>query len=131
LATALAIHEAAQRIQMPRQPGAAPVLAAIRAFVLIVICQVQCHGLSPTAGWLVGAAVLLGLERFGRHQKDFEFGLVMLMLTALRWLAIDGLNERLAPGWSASASLPLLNWQMALALCIVAAAWWARRIWRR
>src|SRR5207247_8326552 len=103
LATALAIHVAAQRIQMPRRPGAAAALAAIGAFVWIVICQVQCHGLSATAGWLIGAAILLGLERFGRRQKYFEFGLVMLMLTALRWLAIDGLNERLAPGWSASA----------------------------
>jgi len=127
------LHIAARRVQGRIRESWAPVpvvLAVLATLLWMAVCAVQCNGLSATAGWLLGGAALLAAERFGRRQKYFEIALLVLLATAARWLMLDAILSRMAPRWSALDSLPVLNWQMALAGAIAAAGWWAYRVMR-
>ena len=127
----MVIHLAAFRWrQVPRSISQAvpAVLASIGTLLWLAWCMMQCNGMAITAGWLFGAAVLLGLERIGRRMLYFELGLLMLVLTAGRWLALDAIATRTSRSWRAADALPLLNWQMGLAVAIAATGWWAYRI---
>ena len=133
LATILAIQIAAQRIR-PRPEASAdttPVLlAAIGTLFWVVLCAIQCHGLTVTAAWLVGVVILLALAPAGRRQRYFEIALIALVATAARWLIVDATLARINPSWDALHTLPLFNWQMALAAAIAATAFWAYKILR-
>ncbi len=133
LATILAIHVAAQRIQQRPQASGEIMpafLAAIGTIFWMVLCAIQCHGLTATAGWLLGVVILLTLERTGRRQWYFEIALLALVATAGRWLIVDAALARMSPNWNALQTLPLFNWQMALAAAIAAAGFWVYRLLR-
>jgi hypothetical protein len=133
LATILIMHVAAKRIRVmtPHRVARIPLIVATLGVALwMVLWAVQAQGLSTTASWLLGAVVLLGLERFGRREKYFELSLVVLAAATVRWLAIDAVANRINPGWSALKSTPFINAQMGLAVAICAVAYWAYRVMR-
>jgi hypothetical protein len=105
-------------------------LAAIGTIFWMVLCAIQCHGLTATAGWLIGVVFLLALERFGRRQRYFEIALIALVATAARWLIVDATLARMNPNWNALQSMPLFNWQMALAAVIAAVGFWSYKVLR-
>jgi uncharacterized membrane protein len=75
-------------------------------------------GIIITWLWLAAVLALIALERFGRREMFFEVGAAALAITACRWLLVDAAGTRLNAQWDATAALPILNWQMALALAI-------------
>lgn len=133
LVTIVAMHIAAHRLRpKPKTIEPLPILLAGAAAVFwLILAALQCRGLTATAAWLLGAVVLLALERFGRRQRYFEIGLILLILAAARWLLMDAFMRRMDPTWRATDSLPVLNWQMALAAATAAVGWWACRIMRK
>jgi hypothetical protein len=89
------------------------------------LCAQQCGGLWTTGGWLLGSAALVAAGRIGMRQRYLEIGLVALVAVAGRWLLVDAILRRADPRWDPTASLPVLNWQMALAVAIAGVGWWA------
>ncbi len=75
--------------------------------------------LVQTAGWLVVAGVLLGTARLARSHGYRFCGLLLLVAGIGRWLVFDALWTRWSPGWAADLTVPVLNWQMAVAVLAV------------
>jgi uncharacterized membrane protein len=134
LATIAVTHIAAHRVWMPSLSARefySVALAALGTIGWLIVCSVQASGLSATAGWLIGAGLLLGLSHIpqvGRRQAYVEIAVFVLLLATSRWLILDALRARLAPAWRADDMLPLVNAQVAIALLIGALGWWAHRI---
>lgn len=136
----VALHIAARRIgllmsiadstQSPT-PVAPFALAAIGMIGWMLLCLRQMEGAFVTGGWLLGAAALLAVEPFGKRQRYLELAMMVLAFSAARWFFADALAPRLESTWSASESLPLLNWQMATAMAIATCGWWALRRMQR
>ncbi|MCE9620612.1 MAG: DUF2339 domain-containing protein [Planctomycetes bacterium] len=126
-------HLAAQRIRFriePASPRGPVTLAALGNIQWLALMAACCTNLTLTGGWLFGVVFLMALESWGRRQKYFEIALLTLTLTAARWLIVDALGSRMNPSWSASDALPIVNWQMGMAVAIAATGWWAYRILR-
>ena len=104
------------------------ILAALGTLGWLAVCYLQCRGLWLTGGWLVASMALISADRIGRRQRYFEIGLMVLVATAGWWLLMDAVTPRLQAGWSATDSLPFLNWQMAMAAAIGAVGWWSSRV---
>ena len=98
----LILQIAAQRVRAKPQAAGPALLAGVGTALWMAVCLAQCDGLTATAGWLIGVAALLGLERFGRTQRYFEIALFTLVLIAAKWLAFDALTERMNPSWRAT-----------------------------
>jgi uncharacterized membrane protein len=116
-----AVHIAARRVGEHRGEfwRAMPILLTITATGGWVLwCMTTVDGLLLTSGWLLGSAALLIASPFGVRQRYLEIGLVLLLMTAGKWLIIDAFGGRFAPGWDATAVTPLLNPQMAVAVAI-------------
>lgn len=116
-----AVHIAARRIGEHRGEfwNAMPILLTIIAMTgWVMWCMNNTDGLLLTGGWLLGSAALFATSAIGMRQRYLEIGLVLLLITAGKWLVIDAFGQRFAPGWDATAMAPLLNAQMALALAI-------------
>ena len=123
-------HVIAARFRTGERAGSKPwpiILAVVGTLLWMGLCQRNGEDLVVTGGWLLGAAVLLGLHRFARRQRYFELALLLLVATAGRWLIVDAVAVRFAPGWEATDATPLFNWQMGLAAAIAAMAW---PVWR-
>ena len=130
----LVTHAAAQRFRAGDQAGWKPwpiLLAAAGTLLWMGLCWRNGKELAVTGGWLIGAAILLAVQRAGRRQRYLDIAMLVLVASAGRWLIIDALIPRLEVGWKATDTLPLLNWQMGLALAIAAAGWWAFRALRQ
>jgi hypothetical protein len=134
IGTIIMLHVAAHRVWMPTEKARdfwAITLATIGTVGWLIVCSAQSTGLATTAGWLVGVATLLALTHLrnvGRGQGYVEIATFILLLSIARWLAIDALSTRLDDHWQAHAMLPLLNWQVAIAVAIITLAWWTQRI---
>ncbi|MHC4210628.1 MAG: DUF2339 domain-containing protein [Planctomycetota bacterium] len=107
------------------------ILTIIAALGWLGLCVLQCDQLWTTGGWLLGGTVLVAAGRFGPRQRYLEIGLLALVATAGRWLVMDAVMRRADPAWDATASLPVLNWQMGLAVAIAGVGWWAARVLAR
>lgn len=130
LTAVLALHVAANRVDgrdevlritMP------VVLAACGALGWLLLTARQADGMMMTALWLGGAVVMLALEQLSRRERHLEIALLMLLVTALRWLLVDGFQGRLDQAWNAMDFMPILNPQMGLAAAIALAGWWGLR----
>ncbi|UCD74176.1 MAG: DUF2339 domain-containing protein [Phycisphaerales bacterium] len=91
---------------------------------------VLCVNLTLTGAWLVGVIILLALQRIGTRQRYVEIALVALLVIASKWVLIDVVAERIEPNWRAGQMMPVLNWQMGLAVAIAICAWWGIRLMR-
>lgn len=141
LAALASLHLAAQRVgdllptvaseKTPSAPTPPAVLALFGTLGWMLLCVRQMDGLFITGGWLLGAATLLAVERSGKRQRYLELAVLVLAFTAARWFLADAMAPRLEPTWSATASLPLLNWQMATAVAIALGGWWSLLRMRR
>jgi uncharacterized membrane protein len=90
---------------------ALPVLGATLAFVLYA--------------WLLVTGDLVRPRRGLVHQSA-----IVLLVATVKWVVVDNLIERVAPGWSAARYTPVLNPVMGLGLLIAAslsAIVWLRR----
>ena len=124
--TVLVVHVAGQRFRADQSSGWRPwpvILAAVGTFLWLGLCERNAHELTVTIGWLIGGALLLANERLGRRQRYFEIALVVLAVTAGRWLVIDALGPRLDRAWAAGGTTPLMNPQMGVALVLAALSW--------
>lgn len=87
-------------------------------------------GVPVTTAWGLAIIGLLLTARW-RASHGHRFAAVsLLMLTTLKWLALDATGPRVASAWNAAASLPLLNWRMfgaALVACGFGVAWHTAR----
>lgn len=131
MATIVITHVAAHRLrdESPASWRIMPVVLAGAATVLwLALCATHCLDLAMTSAWLLGAAALFALERFGRRQRYFEIGLMVLLFAVGKWLLVDGLMARRAPAWSETDRVFILNWQMGVAVAIAVVGWWAYRI---
>ena len=127
------MHTAARRIQLATEPAAGTIpilLSSLSVIGWLGVCLVQCERLAITGGWLVAVAPLLALERFGRRQRYLEAALLLLAVTAARWLIYDAALDRLRPDWDPRSAWPVLNGRMALAALLAMATWWATRVLR-
>ncbi|MCK4871448.1 MAG: DUF2339 domain-containing protein [Phycisphaerales bacterium] len=134
LVTVIGTHVAAQRL---RSRGLRPwktmpaVLAAIGTLQWMALWAAHDLGLLMTAGWLLGAAVLLESHRIGRRERYVELAIGVLVFATGKWLLFDALLPRLDPAWNAAAATPIANWQMAVAAVMVALGWRVSRIMLR
>jgi hypothetical protein len=127
LAAIVALHLAARRLRDVWR--ATPILlAATGTLGWLCLCAAQSRELTTTAGWLLAGVVLFAAERLGRRQRYFEIGLLVLVAAAAKWLMIDAVLRRLDPAWDPTATVPVFNWQMGLALAIAVVGWWASRL---
>jgi uncharacterized membrane protein len=124
-------HAAAWRLAGLEDPAYEVLPIAISAVATIGwlwVCAVACSGLTLTGGWLLAAVLLLAAERVGRRQRHFEQAQLVLVAVICKWLIGDGILRRLDPTWNATAVLPILNSQMAMAAAIAACVLWPTRI---
>ncbi|MDY7108943.1 MAG: DUF2339 domain-containing protein [Planctomycetota bacterium] len=129
-----AAHVAAHRLRESANAfwiGMPVVAAAIGTLLWMGMCYDRCDDLWVTGGWLLGAAALLGCQRFGKRQRYLALSLFLLAATAAKWLIIDAAGERMSAQWGELGVIPFANWHGALALAIVVIAWWASRVLRR
>lgn len=116
-----AVHIASRRVGEHKGEfwRAMPILLTIVAMTgWVMWCLNQVDGLLLTSGWLLGSAAIIAVAPFGLRQRYLEVGLVLLLMTAGKWLVIDAFGARFAPGWDAAATTPLLNAQMGVAAAI-------------
>jgi len=107
------------------------VLASIATALWVIWWYFQATGLLITTGWLIGAALLLLVQRFARRPHYFELGQLLLLAAAARWGVVDVVQERFAGGWDPFAALPVINARTALAAAIGLGGWWVSLILRR
>lgn len=107
------------------------VLTALASVGWLAWWLVQARGPLVTAGWLLGAALLLAASRWSRRQRAFEIAQLVTLADAVRWTVVDLLQDRIARSWDPMATLPLANARTGLALAIAALGWWTFRILRR
>ncbi|MHC4107790.1 MAG: DUF2339 domain-containing protein, partial [Planctomycetota bacterium] len=132
--TVLVVHVAGQRFRSDESSGWRPwpvILAAAGMSLWLALCARNAHEITVTIGWLIAGAVLLANERFGRRQRYFEIALVVLAVTAGRWLIQDALGPRLDRTWVAGGTTPFTNPQMGVALVLAALCWPCCAVLRR
>ncbi len=103
-------------------------LAVLGTLGWMAVCLEVGDGLYQTAGWLVGAAMLLAVTRLGLRPRYAVIGALLVAAAALKWLLADTLGTRLQRGWDPSGVLLVLNLQMVVAVAMVGLGWWATRI---
>ncbi|HEY3244402.1 MAG TPA: DUF2339 domain-containing protein, partial [Phycisphaerae bacterium] len=131
VAAVIATHAAARRLAVieSRSPETLPIMiAGIGTLGWLWACAVASSGLAMTAGWLLGAVLLLAFQKAGRRQLYCEQAQLVLVAVTCKWLIGDELVRRLDPTWSPTSALPVLNGQMAMAVTIAACVWWAARL---
>ncbi len=90
----------------------------------LILCMLKTEDLVVTYSWLLCAGILLSLHRLGTRQHYWEIALVILVLTALRWIFLDTINHRNDSGWYAFAMVPVFNLQFGLAVLLAIGGWW-------
>jgi uncharacterized membrane protein len=126
LAAVVVAHLAARRLRETWRKMPV-IVAGLATLGWLGLCALQSRELWTTGGWLLGSAALVALDRVGRRQRYLEIGLLALLATAGRWLLMDAVLRRADPVWDATASLPVLNWQMGMVVAIAAVGWWGSR----
>ena len=106
----------------------ATLLSVAAVGLWLLLASDQFIGVATGYAWLGAVAVLLAAQRWGALQHYFETALGVLLVVAVRWMAIDAGFSRFEPGWSAQAWLPVLNPGLLLALLIAGALWWSARV---
>lgn len=131
LAAMAAVFAAAHRLRASPEDGLVHgpiVLTGLGVLGWMCLCVVHADGLTVTGGWLVACVVLLALHHIGRAQRYFEYALLILLACVGKWLILDAFANRFVSGWSPTTTLPLANWQMALAVAMALIAWLAYRV---
>ena len=95
-------------------------LMGLGTFGWAVICVTQAEGLVVSWGWLAAAVVLLASYHVGRRHRCFFFGRMLLGLTALKWIVLDGSLQQLQQLRTGATILPVINLGFAAALLIAA-----------
>jgi len=125
---------AAVRLDDPKRQTRAvmpTILAVLGTLGWMAVCMEVGDGLYQTAGWLVGAAMLLAVTRLGWRPRYAIIGGLLIGAAASKWLLDDALATRMERGWDPSGVLPLLNLQMIVALAVVGLGWWTARLFSR
>ncbi len=131
LAAMAAVFAAAHRLRAGPEDGLVHgpvVLTGLGVLGWMCLCVVHADGLTVTGGWLVGCVALLALHHIGRAQRYFEYALLILLACIGKWLILDAFANRFVSDWNPTATLPLVNWQMALAVAMALIAWLAYRV---
>ena len=125
-----------------RQKGLLPIEAASRRFQGLALTSglagvawftASCAGLPPvgaTLAILVYAWLLLGVDLLNPRLGLALQSAIVVALVTLKWIAVDTLAERLAPGWSPTDRRPVLNAVMGVGMLIsatMALLYWLRR----
>jgi uncharacterized membrane protein len=85
-------------------------LTALGTLVFFVAGVMSWHGLGLTLLWIAGAAALVGLARFGRAVAYAQQAAVLLFVTGIKWLTLDGISPMVA-AWNqpVAAMWPVFN----------------------
>ena len=121
-------YTAAVRLDDPKRQTRAvmpTILAVLGTLGWMAVCLEVGDGLYQTAGWLVGAAMMLAVTRLGWRPRYAVIGGLLVSAAALKWLLDDAFATRLESGWDPSGTLLVLNLQMVVAVAIVGLGWWA------
>ena len=122
---------AAVRLDDPKRQTRAvmpTILTVLGTLGWMAVCLEVGNGLYQTAGWLVGAGMLLAVTRLGWRPRYAIIGGLLVGAAALKWLLDDAFATRLASGWDPSGMSLVFNLQMVVAAAFIGLGWWATRI---
>jgi uncharacterized membrane protein len=106
------------------------VLSALGGIVWVVAAMSALPTLGATLAFVAYAWLLFAVDLVRPRHGFIHQSAIVLVLATLKWIVLDNLADRIAPGWSAARYTPVLNPVMGLGVLIsasLAAIVWFRR----
>ncbi len=94
------------------------VMTAVGGLTWIVACIAALPTTGATLAIVAYAWLLFAINLIRPRHGFVHQSAIVLLLAALKWIVIDNLADRIAPGWSAARYTPVLNPVMALGMLI-------------